>query len=158
MFLGGLWHGAGIGFIVWGLYHGLLLVIYRISRLDEILTDALTPRIVKAVAVAVMFHLVCIGWIFFRATPAELLPAFKSLIGYSASADWVFVKVTLWGLAIHALPLIATELAGYRRGKEFVDLYETWHWVAKAAVYVGIFYAVVLFGARTQNEFIYFQF
>ena len=37
MLLGGLWHGAGIFFIIWGLYHGLLLVLYRLVPIDEIL-------------------------------------------------------------------------------------------------------------------------
>ena len=51
-----------------------------------------------------------------------------------------------------------TEYLGYRRNLEFVDLYANWHWFTKALVYVSIFYAVVMFGARKQSEFIYFQF
>ena len=87
MFLGGLWHGAGIGFVIWGLYHGLLLVIYRVCRIDEISLRPVRLAHGKAIAVFVMFHLVCIGWIFFRATPAELLPAFKSMVGYSGTGS-----------------------------------------------------------------------
>src|SRR5437764_12541944 len=30
MFLSGLWHGAGLNFIVWGLWHGVLLAIHRV--------------------------------------------------------------------------------------------------------------------------------
>ena len=37
MFLGGLWHGAGVGFIIWGLYHGLLLILYRLLPIDQLL-------------------------------------------------------------------------------------------------------------------------
>src|SRR5436190_16191825 len=29
MFLSGLWHGAGLNFIVWGLWHGMLLAVHR---------------------------------------------------------------------------------------------------------------------------------
>ncbi len=29
MFLSGLWHGAGLNFVVWGLWHGMLLAIHR---------------------------------------------------------------------------------------------------------------------------------
>src|SRR5215475_11267411 len=32
MFLSGLWHGAGLNFIVWGLWHGLLLAGHRLWR------------------------------------------------------------------------------------------------------------------------------
>jgi hypothetical protein len=64
----------------------------------------------------------------------------------------------LWGLAIYTAPLAVTEAIGFWREREFVDYYEHWHWAAKAIVYVAIFYAIVLFGAREQNVFIYFQF
>jgi alginate O-acetyltransferase complex protein AlgI len=157
MFLGGLWHGAGIGFIAWGLYHGLLLVLYRIAGADRYFAGQ-PSRIVQAIAVLFMFQLVCIGWIFFRANAVEILPAFQSLVGWSSATDWDFNRTMLWGMTIYALPLIATEVLAYLYGCEFVDLYDRWHWVAKALVYVAIFYGVVWFGARQQSEFIYFQF
>jgi alginate O-acetyltransferase complex protein AlgI len=60
MLLGGLWHGAGFTFVVWGAYHGLLLVAYR--RFSD-RWDAL-PVALRRVA---MFGLVTLGWVFFRA-------------------------------------------------------------------------------------------
>jgi alginate O-acetyltransferase complex protein AlgI len=61
MALGGLWHGAAITFGLWGLYHGVLLVLeHRLSRLRL--------RLPRPVAVAVTFLLVTIGWCFFRMT------------------------------------------------------------------------------------------
>ena len=158
MFLGGLWHGAGIGFVVWGLYHGLLLVIYRVLGIEALLNKPNARRIAKASAIVVMFHLACVGWIFFRATSVELLPAFQSLVGFSSTFDRSFLLQIVWGLTIYSTPLVLTESLAYRRGVEFVDLYARWHWIARAVVYVVIFYAVVMFGARQQNEFIYFQF
>lgn len=60
MVLGGLWHGASWTFAAWGLFHGLLLVIYhqfedQWNGLNRYLQRGLT------------FALVCIGWVFFRA-------------------------------------------------------------------------------------------
>ena len=78
MFLGGLWHGAGVGFIVWGLYHGLLLVLYRLLPIDRLLQERF-GRTGSILAIVLMFNLVCVGWIFFRATSSELLPLFTSL-------------------------------------------------------------------------------
>ena len=158
MFLGGLWHGAGIGFIVWGLYHGLLLVIYRVTRLESYLRRERIPLVIKAVAIFVMFHLVCIGWNSFRATSVEILPAFKSLVDWSAGPDRDFIRTMSWGLAIYTMPLAVTEAIGVFHDREFVDRYERWHWLVKAVMYVAIFYGIVLFGAREQNAFIYFQF
>ena len=59
-FLCGLWHGAGLTFIVWGLYHGLLLVLERIAD------SQWRWRPSGAAGTAVSFVLVMIGWVFFR--------------------------------------------------------------------------------------------
>src|SRR5262249_19365380 len=61
MFLGGLWHGAGVGFIVWGLYHGLLLVLYRVTGVERYLADGQAYRIARFIAVVLMLQFVCIG-------------------------------------------------------------------------------------------------
>ena len=74
----GLWHGAGFGFIVWGLYHGLLLVLYRLWPVDEQLQRRF-GKVGTALAIVLMFNLASFGWIFFRATPAELWPLLSSL-------------------------------------------------------------------------------
>src|SRR5262245_48096279 len=66
MLLGGLWHGAGWTFVVWGGLHGLWLAVGRFRREHGL--EALNPtgwvlwrrRIVT-------FQLVCFAWIFFRA-------------------------------------------------------------------------------------------
>jgi len=60
-FLCGLWHGAGLTFIVWGLYHGLLLIIERAAY------GLWRWRPSGLPGIAVSFVLVTIGWVFFRA-------------------------------------------------------------------------------------------
>jgi len=55
--LSGLWHGARWTFVAWGAYHGALVLA---SRLLE--------RIPAALRVLVTFHLVTLGWVYFRAT------------------------------------------------------------------------------------------
>lgn len=82
MTLAGLWHGAGIFFIVWGVYHGLLLILYRLTPIDAWLEKILGKRLGKAAAIIIFFHLVCFGWIFFRATPEQFLPIWRSIISF----------------------------------------------------------------------------
>jgi D-alanyl-lipoteichoic acid acyltransferase DltB (MBOAT superfamily) len=154
MFLGGLWHGAGVGFIIWGLYHGLLLILYRLVPIDRMLQERF-GRVGSIVAIVLMFNLVCVGWIFFRASSAELVPLLASLAALPSIAQH---GVLLWGLALFGVPLVATELLSYRRNVEFVDLLDGLSWPVRAALYVALFYAIVFFAARSQNEFIYFQF
>lgn len=79
MFLGGLWHGAGVLFIVWGLYHGILLVIYRLFPIDDFLRRRF-GRAGHVLSIVTFFHLVVIGWIFFRAQPQHLSYIFGSIL------------------------------------------------------------------------------
>src|SRR5215471_11156695 len=139
MFLGGLWHGAGFGFIVWGLYHGLLLVLYRVLPIDELLRQRF-GRLGSVLAIVLMFNLVCFGWIFFRATSAELWPLLASL-GTLPSLD--NQGVLLWGMTLFGLPVVVTELVAWRAGVEFVDLLDKLSWPVRALLYVALFYAVV---------------
>lgn len=60
MLLGGLWHGANWTFLLWGAYHGLLLILYRFLGRQW---DAL-PKIARQLG---MFLLVIVGWVLFRA-------------------------------------------------------------------------------------------
>ena len=71
-FLCGLWHGAGLTFIVWGLYHGSLLIVERYIHAGR------GWRPVGPVAIALTFVLVTIGWVFFRAPTVEAAGHFLS--------------------------------------------------------------------------------
>ena len=62
MGLGGLWHGASWNFVIWGLYHGLLLSIHRLQTYLKV--NRFIPSILSLL---LTFHAVCIGWVFFRA-------------------------------------------------------------------------------------------
>jgi alginate O-acetyltransferase complex protein AlgI len=66
MLIGGLWHGAGWTFIVWGGIHGLGLVIERLRRGPHADDAAMTAR-QRLVGRLITFHVVCLAWIFFRA-------------------------------------------------------------------------------------------
>jgi alginate O-acetyltransferase complex protein AlgI len=60
--LTGLWHGANWTFVVWGVYHGLILVIERLTgtrAVDEAVGRQWLRRVIT-------FALVILGWVFFR--------------------------------------------------------------------------------------------
>lgn len=61
----GLWHGAGLTFVVWGLYHGILLIIERFAA------TRFGWRPSGVAGVILSFVLVMIGWVFFRAPTLE---------------------------------------------------------------------------------------
>jgi len=70
MALGGLWHGAGWTFVVWGVFHGVLLVGHRLWRraTDGSRLAAWRERwAYRIVATAVTFVLIALGWVMFQA-------------------------------------------------------------------------------------------
>jgi alginate O-acetyltransferase complex protein AlgI len=70
MVLGGLWHGAAWGFILWGTLHGGALAI------EHALRDRGVPRPPAWLAWLIVFNVVVFGWILFRAESLELAATF----------------------------------------------------------------------------------
>jgi len=69
MLLGGLWHGANWTFVVWGGYHGILLVLERFLKDQFALARRIFSRdsaILSFLSALFTFHLVSLGWILFR--------------------------------------------------------------------------------------------
>jgi D-alanyl-lipoteichoic acid acyltransferase DltB (MBOAT superfamily) len=65
MLLGGLWHGADLRFIIWGLLHGVGLVF---DRLWKLLTGGKSRgKLGRVLSIFVTFQFVNFCWIFFRA-------------------------------------------------------------------------------------------
>jgi len=63
MLLGGLWHGAGWNFVLWGVYHGALLSTHRALALRPLPGK----RLFKPLRIPFTFLCVCLGWVLFRA-------------------------------------------------------------------------------------------
>jgi len=76
MTLGGLWHGAAMHYMVWGIFHGVLLIGHREFKRWRESVDWLSSIVCSApghvVCTLVTFHAVCIGWVLFRADTLEL--------------------------------------------------------------------------------------
>jgi hypothetical protein len=83
MTLFGLWHGAKWTFIVFGVYHGLLLVLHRLGQMTKTRLPIQVPHPVGIVlSWGTTFLLVALGYILFRAN--DLTQAF-SMIGSALS-------------------------------------------------------------------------
>jgi alginate O-acetyltransferase complex protein AlgI len=63
MLLGGLWHGASWNFVIWGAGHGIWLVLER--HTPQVFPQT---RIFKWLKIVLVFHGVCLLWVFFRAS------------------------------------------------------------------------------------------
>jgi D-alanyl-lipoteichoic acid acyltransferase DltB (MBOAT superfamily) len=161
MTLCGLWHGAGFLFALWGFYHGVLLALYRYVPYDKYLRAILGNAFGNALAIFLTFNLVCVGWALFRAhSLAELTALWTSttaLMTFQGSAWTAFLEY-FWIFLMFMIPIFATEVIGYRFDCEFPDLRDRFPMWLTVTLYIGMFYAVVWFGKRASNAFIYFQF
>ena len=159
MTLGGLWHGAGALFILWGIWHGVMLVLNRLFPIDRHLT-ALFGVAGKWLAIFITFHIVCFGWILFRAHADTIMPLLSSIPQLFRSHRENFQLFTDfgWGIAVLALVVAVTDYLGYRRGGEFPDLFKTLNPYASAALAASCYLGIMLLGKREGAQFIYFQF
>lgn len=172
MALGGLWHGAATHFLVWGAYQGALLILHReYSRLLEkagVAQKLMPSKIYHAVSVVVTFHLVCIGWVLFRAenlkiagemlrkliieTPAQLLNFSASQLAILQIRDPIIFPALV---IILPLLMISHVVVNWLNGKRF---YEHPPWAVQVGVMVAMMCLLTIFSPDTSPRFIYFQF
>ncbi|HEY9871573.1 MAG TPA: MBOAT family O-acyltransferase [Candidatus Obscuribacterales bacterium] len=172
MALGGLWHGAATHFLVWGAYQGALLILHReYSRLLEkvgVAQKLMSSKLYHALSVVVTFHLVCIGWVLFRAenlqiagemlrkliieTPAELLHFSASQLAILQIRDPIIFPALV---IILPLLMISHVVVNWLNGKKF---YEHPPWAVQVGVMVAMMCLLTIFSPDTSPRFIYFQF
>jgi D-alanyl-lipoteichoic acid acyltransferase DltB (MBOAT superfamily) len=156
MLLGGLWHGAGWTFIAWGFLHGALLIGHRLfeKRRAQPRPDART-RLANVAKALLMFHLVCVGWLLFR---AQSMPQAWGMAA-RMFADLRFTPTAVYGLGMIVFcvaPLMALELWLHHR-KDLLRLPKV-SWVPRACVYSYFAIMLIAFHPTVPSEFIYFQF
>ena len=151
MLLAGLWHGANWTFIIWGGYHGSLLILERLSGRKPIYAKAPT-----AVRVALTWVLVMLGWLVFRSTDLDqfgsyLVALFNvSELGFQADS-YVLTKGWFFGLTLVAFLLVF-------RGKDSMLMAEERR-PRMIALQMGLFLVAGLeLLSQGFNPFLYFQF
>ncbi|MEA1927530.1 MAG: MBOAT family O-acyltransferase [Candidatus Auribacterota bacterium] len=158
MFLGGLWHGASGHFVAWGIYHGLLLIIYRIwttPRKARRLTFEIRNGIKFWLSVLFFFHLTCFGWLIFRVS--DLGQAGEMLSAIFTNNFWEPVcGPLLLIVGAFGIPLAFFQIYQYYRRE--LEPWISWPWWIRAGFYLVLFYGLVIFGAPGTYDFIYFQF
>lgn len=161
MFLGGLWHGASWTFVIWGLYHGMLLVVYH---LGELLTrnfpkikNGLITKTWSILKMAVFFHLVCIGWIFFRAKSlTQALEMLRAIIYNFSLSTQINLSQMINNLILFLGLLLIIQTYEYLK-KDFLTIFKLKP-VLQIFLYLILFYSILFLGVTTGEKFIYFQF
>jgi alginate O-acetyltransferase complex protein AlgI len=157
MVLSGLWHGAAMPFVLWGAFHGALLVLHRMAgpALERIDPSGSVGRAAWAsVRLFVMFHLTCLGYLIFRSpTVAE---AIEHLMVLGGPVEWGLASSWLFPLAVLLTPLLLIQIAQARSNDLEVML--RWPFPVRTALYLVLGLMIVLLGEDGGQPFIYFQF
>jgi D-alanyl-lipoteichoic acid acyltransferase DltB (MBOAT superfamily) len=158
MVLGGLWHGAAWTFVLWGFYHGLLLIVYRSFEKTGPFRLWLTgpAALARVMGWAVMFHLTCYGWLIFRARSAgQVAELSGSLLSHFAPSS-VDVHGLLVPLVLYTAPLVVIHAC--EAWFDDVLVVRRLPLAVRYSAYAATFYLTLLFGNFGGAEFIYFQF
>jgi len=154
MVLVGLWHGAAWTFVVWGAWHGLLLVIYRFfgkagQSVDRTVKNWRSVPIIGG-RTLLMLILVAAGWAVFRATSFSQVAYLFSHLGLTHSdttASW------LWQLFAFTLPLIIVQVLQLRTGSlVFVIRLNPW---TRGVAYGCLVAGILIFSQHEIARFIY---
>jgi alginate O-acetyltransferase complex protein AlgI len=157
MILGGLWHGAGWTFIAWGAYHGLGQVVGRWRRNRRV---ALGVEEVPMTGGRLMlsriatFHLVCLGWVFFRATSMSL--AF-TMIGRLFTA-WGSAPMVTWLVVFTIAGSIATQFVSPELVGDAQRVFSRQTAVVQGAILGVALLAITTLAPEGIQPFIYFRF
>ena len=162
MVLGGLWHGAAVRFVLWGALHGVALAVHKMwlavvpwAKADG---KGMSP-LMRVLATIFTFHIVCLGWLLFRAEDMQIvhlmlyqiLHSFNTAIipqvifGYKE----VFALIVI-GYGMHLLP---SKIDGDLQRK--VANASFWWQVAMLVV---VAWCVMQIKSSGIQPFIYFQF
>lgn len=148
MVVAGLWHGANYTFMIWGAYHALLLILHKIYL------QFIKIEIPRLIGIFLTFHLVCLGWIFFRAQDiGSAWFIFSSAINFSGISNGSAMLNT--NVFLFIIPLILLQLAERRFSLKlnFVNFP-----VAFKSVFVFASLIVITIFGIQGNDFIYFDF
>jgi alginate O-acetyltransferase complex protein AlgI len=163
--LSGLWHGASWNYVLWGLYHGLLLIL---TRAHTILRPASSPRWLPSAVlrsalivtqVAGMFVLTNVGWLLFRETSLQAIARDLTLSPFAASSldRWAALYLFLV-VFVYSIPLWVQSLWIEMRGRDERPV-AGWPRIAWQGAACGLAVAAILvLRSQTSLDFIYFQF
>jgi D-alanyl-lipoteichoic acid acyltransferase DltB (MBOAT superfamily) len=156
MLLGGLWHGASWNFVVWGAIHGAILVAHRRFGRPALPEDA--PYGWRdALKSLVLFQVVCLAWVFFRAETFSGAIEYIRLMAVSGNTiGWPVwqTSVVVFCASLHGLERIARRRAPALR--ERIDAAPVGG--ALEGLAFGLVFGLAVMVAGAGGEFIYFQF
>ncbi|MGZ3865734.1 MAG: MBOAT family O-acyltransferase [Bacteroidia bacterium] len=148
--LSGLWHGANYTFLVWGLIHGVFLILEHLLREKQATKGNLVSKIISTLYV---FFFTTIAWVFFRSySIADAFTVIEKLFTMN-TRSWDVIRMNLNELIFSCI-LIVVLLTAEKPVKSFA--------VSNNFKYYFLLWSLIItcyvFGVFNYKQFIYFQF
>jgi D-alanyl-lipoteichoic acid acyltransferase DltB (MBOAT superfamily) len=158
MLLSGLWHGAAMHYVVWGIIMGIMLCIHAFMRQKRIFQFKNASKEWKTFfwLVSIIFTFTCLTLVdvFFRASSCSAACHYLYLIsrgGHAGFEDvWLYVK--FYGACV----LLIDVLCYYQNSE--VPFTEKWWAPVRGFGYACMLFLLVFIGENDVQPFIYFQF
>jgi D-alanyl-lipoteichoic acid acyltransferase DltB (MBOAT superfamily) len=161
MLLGGLWHGASWNFVLWGAFHGVILIIYRIFERhpddrDPWSNPSRYPIVLGKMAI--MFGLTMFGWMLFASRSLAQIGYLCTNVFGGSSTDAATIETAriVSDLIFFVSPLLVMQLAQYVSRDLLVAM--RMPLIGRAGLIAALVVWTAIFGNRAATEFIYFQF
>jgi alginate O-acetyltransferase complex protein AlgI len=158
MLLVGLWHGAAWTFIAWGMFHGLLLIVYRLIELSPLGRQREHTNktwLIQGFQIFIFFNLIAVGWLLFRS--GSILQA--SLMFFRTMTDFTTTHLFWFCLvngAFFIMPMMALET--WISFSKNLLWFPKQKWVVQGLVYGIVGLSLMIFKSGGSGEFIYFRF
>ena len=149
MSIAGIWHGAGINFLIWGFGHGIWLAIERYFGWQKMKGNS---KVVGLLRQLLVFHLVCALWVFFRAETFEQASAFFSRM-FIGPYDFNAPNFEILIVTIVLFLFFNGKLGRLFEGEAFNELS-----LRKQVTISSIIILLTIAYADAQLDFIYFVF
>ena len=155
-FVTGLWHGAAWNYMLWGLYHGILLCVHRLREAARKRKKQPKNALKNAVAILFFFTLTSFGWILFRANSMNhfldiIRTLFCNFNNFKLSAEMPAIAAIL-GFPVF---LFVEFLGNHFQGKSLDKVLPVPIW---SAAYAAMIFLIILGLANVPTGFIYFVF
>ncbi len=159
--ISGLWHGANWTFIVWGGYHGSLLLIYALTKkMRKKIFNHIPIRLGNFISIIFTFALVCLGYIFFRST--SLHQAFEIIHRIITWTDFgtglVHFNENIFSTILILVPLFFVLEIFVLKKYSVEELVLRNKPLVVISLNIILWIMILLFGVSEGGQFIYFQF
>ena len=154
MLLGGLWHGIGWTFVVWGLLHGVGLSVHRVWMNLRGKRKGKPPAWEQGLCIFCTLQFVCLTWVFFRAPQLWVVWAVLGRIG---SGTWTVENISSTMVAWVAVAILVQFTPAKWFGQA-VELFGRTPFIVQGAAMAAVILLIEFMAGRGSTSFVYSNF